>query len=201
MGRRFRFCFLSYLVVRFTVQAEVSKPVRAFAWGFCSLREAVAGMSPRRATFFLWRSKERRQRKATPTGAVRLGPDCSAVLVLWVPRQTRFAACGRCAQTNVAKSDDEACCARGPKPLRSSTPPTGPKSDTVVCCANFPVHVSLRLGAQRDAHLAMRSEPSGGVRSNRCAVLRICLQVKSRGRKQPKRYSKVESVFALVTFF
>jgi len=34
--------------------------------------------------------------------------DCSVVLVLWGPRQTRFVRCAHCTQTNGAKSVDEA---------------------------------------------------------------------------------------------
>src|SRR3982751_1384397 len=84
-------------------------------------------MSPRRATFFLCFAKERRQRKATPTGAVRLGPDCSAVLGVWGLAPNSLRGLWPLRSDSRAKSVDEACCARGPKPLRSSTPPTGPE--------------------------------------------------------------------------
>ena len=87
--------------------------------------------------------KKRNQKKGDPTEAVRPGPDCSAVLGVRGPRRTRYVRCAHAAQTNVAKSEDKACCARGPKPLRSSTPPTGPKSNTVVA-SQLPLSTPMR---------------------------------------------------------
>ena len=58
--------------------------------------------------------------------------------------------------------------------------------------------LSERSGPKRQRNDAQRAEWWGTL--NRCAVVRVCPQATSRGRKQPKRYSKVESVFALVTF-
>jgi hypothetical protein len=71
---------------------------------------------------------------------------CLALLGLCSSRQTRFAACGRCAQTNVAKSEDEACCARSCKALCCSARPKG--------------ETNTRLGSLRIADDAsLRSRP------------------------------------------
>ena len=142
--------------------------MRAFAWGFFSLREAVAGMSPRRATFFLCFAKERRQRKATPTGAVRLGPDCSAVLGVWGLAPNSLRGLRPLRSDSRAKSVDEACCARGPKPLRSSTPPTGPEEQYGRLLRKHSLSTprfasAPGRAAARSVIETMRSETSGGV--------------------------------------
>ena len=66
-------------------------------------------MSSRQPTYLFFASpKKSRQKKGDPTEAVGLGPTALRCSGFGASRQTRFAPCGRCAQTNVAKSVDEA---------------------------------------------------------------------------------------------
>jgi hypothetical protein len=120
-------------------------------------------MSSRQPTYFLSlpRKKVSKERGTLPHRSA-LGADCSALLGLCSARRTRFVRYAHCAQTNGAKSVHEACCARRCKALRCSTAPKGPKSNTVVCCANFPCPTSLRIGRDGEA------EPW-----SRCAARRI----------------------------
>jgi len=129
----------------------------ALSWPF-SLREAASGCAPDRAVTFFRFPERKSPKKGGPDGGGRPRADCSAVLGVRGPRQTHFVRYAHCVQTNGAKSVHEACCARGPKPLRSSTPPTGPKSNTVVCFANFPCHTSLRIGCDGVAEPWRRCE-------------------------------------------
>jgi hypothetical protein len=69
---------------------------------------------------------------------------------------TSFTPLRQTARSQLTKRAD----ARGPKALRSSTPPTGPKSNAVVA-SQHPIDASLRLGAsEATRHRAMRSEPN-----------------------------------------
>ena len=72
--------------------------------------------------------------------------DCSAVLGLWGLAPNSLRGLRPLRSNSRAKSEDEACCARGPKALRSSTPPTGPKSNAVV--ASQHPNASLRIGRE-----------------------------------------------------
>jgi hypothetical protein len=84
-------------------------------------------------------------KKGGPDGGGRPEADCAAVLGLWGLAPNSLRGLWPLRSDSRAKSVDEACCARGPKPLRSSTPPTGPKSNAVVA-SQLPIHASLRLG-------------------------------------------------------
>ena len=96
-------------------------------------------MCPRQGSnFLLLRQKKVTKEKATPTEAVGLGPTALRCSVFGARAElaafTSFTALKQAARSQLTKRAS----ARGPKPLRSSTPPTGPKSNAVVCCANFP---------------------------------------------------------------
>ena len=129
--------------------------------GGCSLREAASGYAPDRAVTFFRFPERKSPKKGGPDGGGRPRADCSAVLGVWGLAQNSLRALRALRSDSRAKSVDEACCARGPKPLRSSTPPTGPKSNTVVAS-------QLSLSTPRFA-----SARSDRCSSRRCAARRI----------------------------
>ena len=89
--------------------------------------------------------------------------DCSAVLGFWGLAPNSLRGLRPLRSNSRAKSVDEACCARGPKALCSSTPPTGPTSNAVVA-SQLPHHTSLRTGRERSKrHLADAKRAESGV--------------------------------------
>ena len=134
--------------------------------GYLSAR-GRAGSSPRRASHFLCLPKESNPRKGPPF-AGRPRADCSALLVLWGTRRTRFVRIAHCAQTGVAKSVHEARCACCPKALRCSTALKGPRqSNARRLLRKHPLSSALAqpsLGG--DAKRAV-SIPVGGVEERR----------------------------------
>jgi len=100
--------------------------------GFFSLRGAASGCAPDRAVTFFCFAKRKSPKKRRPDGGGRPRADCSAVLGVWGLAPNSLRGLRPLRSDNRANSVHEACCARGPKPLRSSTPPTGPKSNSVV---------------------------------------------------------------------
>ena len=113
---------------------------------------------PTGQSLFFASPKKRNQKKGDPTEAVGLEPTALRCSCFGASRRTRCVHFVHCAQTPARSQLTKRADARGPKPLRSSTPPTGPKSNTVVCCANFPCptrfarHLSLRLRYRSLAH-------------------------------------------------
>jgi hypothetical protein len=121
----------------------------ALSWPF-SLREAVSGCAPDRAVTFFCFAKRKSPKKRRPDGGGRPMADCSAVLGFWGLAPNSLRSLRSLRSDSRAKSVDEACCARGPKPLCSSTPPTGPKRNTVVASQlPYPHLASHRARAKR----------------------------------------------------
>jgi len=118
----------------------------ALSWPF-SLREAASGYAPDRAVTFFRFPERKSPKKGGPDGDGRPEADCSAVLGVWGLAPNSLRGLWPLRSNSRAKSVDEACCARGPKPLRSSTPPTGPKGNTGRCFATSPS--TPRFGSAR----------------------------------------------------
>ena len=142
--------------------------------GGCSLREAASGCAPDRAVPFLCFAKEKEPKERRPDGGgpARAGLLCGARSL--GPRAelaafTSFTALKQAARSQFTKR----AVARGPKPLRSSTPPTGPKSNAVVCCANFPCRclgADAKRGVWRRNRSMCAACPRHGVdRPNPCS--------------------------------
>ena len=127
-----------------------------------SLREAVAGISPRRATFFSLLAQRKEGKRKGPPFAGPPRADFSALLGLGVSRRTRYAPCGRCAQTAARSQMTKRACARHPKPCaarRLSRAPGNPRQ------LRWPrINGSLRIVLGE----AMRSEPSSSVIQHVC---------------------------------
>ena len=94
-------------------------------------------------------------------------PDCSAVLGLFGSCRTHCAPCGRCVQTTARSQWLRRAVARCRKALRSSTPPTGPKSECDKCAsrshdgaAPLPRTDSLREGWLRQGRGLGRGAPA-----------------------------------------
>jgi len=119
-------------------------PVGSLCLGSCSLRGAESGCRPDSRVPFLCFAKEKEPKERRPDGGGRPMADCSAVLGFWGLAPNSLRGLRPLRSDSRAKSEYEACFARGPKPLRSSTPPTGPKSNTVV--ASQLSHASLHIG-------------------------------------------------------
>ena len=129
---------------------------------------------PTGQSLFFASPKKRNQKKGDPDGGgpARAGLLCGARCLGPRAELAVFAALTPLRQTSRSQRTKRAD-ARGPKPLRSSTPPTGPKSNAVVCCANFPRRC-LGADAQRGVWRRNRSMcaacPKHGVdRPNPCS--------------------------------
>jgi hypothetical protein len=96
--------------------------------------------------------KKSRQKKGDPTVAVGLWPTALRCSVFGArAKLALFAALTPLRQTSRSQLLMRAI-ARGPKPLRSSTPPTGPKSNTGRCFATSHPHLaSHRARGEADA--------------------------------------------------
>jgi hypothetical protein len=134
--------------------------VRAFAWGFFSLREAASGCAPDRAVTFFRFPERKSPKKGGPDGGGRPMADCSAVLGVWGLAPNSLRGPWPLRSDSRAKSVDEACCARGPKPLCSSTPPTGPKSNMGRCFATSHPRLASPRQGEAEPMEPMRSEPN-----------------------------------------
>jgi hypothetical protein len=128
--------------------------------GGCSLRETASGCRPDSRVPFLCFAKEKEPKERRPDGGGRPVADCSAVLGVWGLAPNSLRGLWPLRSDSRAKSVDEACCARGPKPLRSSTPPTGPKSNAVVASQLPHPRLASHRASEATRHRAMRSEPS-----------------------------------------
>ena len=163
--------------------------------GGCSLREAASGYAPDRAVTFFRFPERKSPKKGGPDGGGRPRADGSAVLGVWGLAQNSLRALWALRSNSRAKSVDEARLRARPQTPALLDASHGAQEQYGRCFATFPVHTSLRIGRNGDAQQA-----EGWGTLNRCAVVRGATVATSRGRKPPKRYSKVESVFALVTF-
>ena len=141
--------------------------------GFFSLRGAASGCAPDRAVTFFCFAKRKSPKKRRPDGGgpARAGLLCGARCLGPRAELAVFTSFTALKQTSRSQWTKRAC-ARGPKPLRSSTPPTGPKSNTSLAARAF--HPHLGADAQRGEWRRNRSMcaacPKHGVdRPNPCS--------------------------------
>ena len=125
-------------------------------------------MCPRQGSNFLLLAQEKVTKEKGTLLAGRPRADCSALLGLWGSRRTHFAACGRCVQTGVAKSEDEARCACSPKALRCSTAHQGAQEKARLRHRVTPRFASARSAIKpRAARLAGVVSPFGRAEQRR----------------------------------
>ena len=121
-------------------------------------------MCPRQGSNFLLLAQEKVTKEKGTLIAGRPRADCSALLGLCSSRRTRYAPCGRCAQTaarsQITRGAIAPCC----KALRCSTAQKGPKSNTSFAARTFhPRLAAHRLRVRRGPGSSALARPLRGL--------------------------------------
>jgi len=130
---------------------SLSKPSSAFC-GSCSLREAESGCAPDRAVTFFCFAKRKSPKKRRPDGGgSAVGRTSLRCSVFGASRRTRCVRFAHCAQTNVAKSVDEARLRARPQTPALLDASNGAQEQYVARCASIPSTPRCRCEARRVA--------------------------------------------------
>src|SRR4051794_21743329 len=94
---------------------------------FFPLSAGASGCAPDRAVPFLCLPKEKEPKEKAPCSPVGPGPTALRCSVLGVGAETRFVACGHCAQTSAPSQLTKRAARATPKPCAARRLTKGPK--------------------------------------------------------------------------